>query len=175
MVSLHTFTSLPFYEEVSQKGGQKETHGRFVSLNLELLSMRQMQPESACVPWPTYIYIYIYVVPSHGLPVRILLSVDHWRLRTSEERPWDHQKPTWWHLSLGNLATCVASGAFRPPSAEEQKAMQLGSFIRASGADGGSLSCLARQGWAKRTGTRTSAVTWRGRWLPRLGCISPGK
>lgn len=39
MVSLHTFTSLPFYEEVSQKGGQKETHGRFASLNLELLSI----------------------------------------------------------------------------------------------------------------------------------------
>lgn len=75
-------------------------------------------------------------------PALILLSWDHWSLRTSEERPWVHKSPSG---DTSALAACEASLAFRLPSMEEQKERHRSSQNRASGGSECSLSCLALQ------------------------------
>lgn len=133
----------------SVKKWARKKHKHFVSLNLVLL----------------LVWGRLWVPVFSGLCI-----ICRWRLRTSEERPWDHKNPRWWHFNLGNPATCAA---FQLPPADEQK--PLGSSVRAPGANGDHLSCLASQGWVKWIETRTSAVMWRWRWLSRLGGISPGQ
>lgn len=94
-------------------------------------------------------------------PAMTLLSWDHWRLRTSEERPWVHKKPRWWHLSLGNHVTCVASETFWLPFAEEPKVRHLSSQNRASD-DHGSLLWAAWHFRIQRSGLEQVQWQWCG-------------
>lgn len=105
MVSLCTFTSFPWKDQSKwwpfwSKARKKYTNSLYLytwccclheadvtwgSL-CSLVYVHSPQPWPACTP----------------LQAAILLSLDHWILRASEEGPWDHKKPKWWHLSLAS-------------------------------------------------------------------------
>lgn len=163
-----------FNEEISQKGGQKETHKHFLSLTLVLLSIWSRYSLQLPVLPGLYMQspamVCLHTSPSkHPALPRPLETQDLWREAMGPQKaqvvtpqPWK-----WCNLcGIRSLPTAIRRGV---------EGRDLSSQNRASGDNGCSLSCLALQNSEKWIGTSALAVMWRWKWLSRLGCITPDK
>lgn len=176
MVPLCIFISLSFYAGISQKGSQTD-------LNLYCLYEAAAACSSlyspALHPYSTSVTC---LHPSAGRDpaltgphrtsepagdVHLLECRQKHSYPNHEERPWDHKKSP--------NPRPLASRAFWLQAAEEQKVINLGSLIRASGIYRGCMRYFSSWGWVKWIGTINLVVIWKWWWLPKFGCTFPGK